>query len=111
MDLVLLLGVVGSLRVIRIYFVGVSFGKEGPFVHLSCIIATQLCRVFKRLNEVLRSVFLWSLENKELKLQLLSAATGVGVASNFGAPIGGVLFSVEVTSTYYPGASILKEET
>ena len=25
----------------------------------------------------------------------------MGVASNFGAPIGGVLFSIEVTSTYF----------
>lgn len=34
--------------------------------------------------------------------QMLSAACAGGLASVFGAPIGGVLFSIEVTSTYYP---------
>lgn len=34
-------------------------------------------------------------------LELLAAACAVGVASNFGAPIGGVLFSIEVTATYF----------
>eukprot|EP01114_Cavostelium_apophysatum_P018280 TRINITY_DN5621_c0_g1_i1.p1 TRINITY_DN5621_c0_g1~~TRINITY_DN5621_c0_g1_i1.p1 ORF type:complete len:463 (-),score=105.18 TRINITY_DN5621_c0_g1_i1:11-1399(-) len=33
---------------------------------------------------------------------MLSAAVGTGVASNFGAPIGGVLFAIEVTATYFP---------
>ncbi len=33
---------------------------------------------------------------------MFAAAAAVGVASNFGSPIGGVLFSIEVTSTYYP---------
>ena len=33
--------------------------------------------------------------------QVLAAACAAGVSSTFGAPVGGVLFSVEVTSTYY----------
>ncbi len=37
--------------------------------------------------------------------QMLAAAVAVGVGSNFGAPIGGVLFSIEVCSTYYPGTN------
>lgn len=32
---------------------------------------------------------------------MLAAACAVGVASDFGAPIGGLLFSIEVTSTYF----------
>lgn len=34
--------------------------------------------------------------------QLLAAACAIGVAANFGTPFGGLLFSIEVTSTYYP---------
>lgn len=34
--------------------------------------------------------------------QLLAAACAIGVAANFGSPFGGLLFSIEVTSTYYP---------
>ncbi len=33
---------------------------------------------------------------------MLGAACATGVASHFGSPVGGVLFSIEVTSTYYP---------
>lgn len=32
---------------------------------------------------------------------MLAASVAVGVTATFGAPIGGVLFSIEVTSTYY----------
>ena len=32
---------------------------------------------------------------------MLAAACAIGVACNFAAPIGGVLFSIEVTSTYF----------
>lgn len=34
--------------------------------------------------------------------QMLAAACAIGVGANFGTPIGGLLFSIEVTSTYYP---------
>ena len=34
-------------------------------------------------------------------LQVLSAGCAAGVSATFGAPVGGVLFSIEVTSTYY----------
>ena len=33
---------------------------------------------------------------------MLSTAAAVGIAGVFGAPFGGLLFSIEVTSTYYP---------
>ncbi|KNC69918.1 hypothetical protein SARC_17564, partial [Sphaeroforma arctica JP610] len=33
--------------------------------------------------------------------QMMSAGVSVGVSSTFGTPIGGVMFSIEVTSVYY----------
>ena len=33
---------------------------------------------------------------------MLAASVAAGIGANLGAPIGGVLFSIEVTSTYYP---------
>jgi chloride channel 2 len=71
---------------------GLSVGKEGPFVHTSCIIAVQLMRL-----PCFRAVT----ESAELVHHVLSAACAVGVAAAFGAPIGGVLFSIEVTSQFY----------
>lgn len=71
---------------------GLSIGREGPFVHISCIISHQLLRLpwFKEFRE-----------HKSYRLQLIATAAAVGVAANFSSPVGGVLFSIEVTSTYY----------
>ncbi|KAF1325805.1 Inositol polyphosphate 5-phosphatase, partial [Globisporangium splendens] len=71
---------------------GLSIGKEGPFVHLSCIIAHQLLRM--PLFEQIR-------RSQDLTHHVLAAACAVGVTATFGTPIGGVLFSIEVTTTYY----------
>ena len=46
--------------------------------------------------------------NDFIKNQMLSAACAAGIAATFGAPFGGVLFSIEVTSTYYPVSSLWK---
>uniref|UniRef100_A0A8C8JK39 Chloride channel protein 2 n=1 Tax=Oncorhynchus tshawytscha TaxID=74940 RepID=A0A8C8JK39_ONCTS len=62
---------------------GMPLGKEGPFVHVA-----SLVRMFLLQNE---------LRNTEM----LSAACAVGVGCCFAAPIGGVLFSIEVTSTFF----------
>lgn len=71
---------------------GLSIGKEGPFVHLSCIIARQLLRLplFRQIRQ-----------SEDLTHHVLSAACAVGVTATFGTPIGGVLFSIEVTTSYY----------
>eukprot|EP00011_Vannellida_sp_DIVA3-517-6-12_P004637 CAMPEP_0114610798 /NCGR_PEP_ID=MMETSP0168-20121206/3787_1 /TAXON_ID=95228 ORGANISM="Vannella sp., Strain DIVA3 517/6/12" /NCGR_SAMPLE_ID=MMETSP0168 /ASSEMBLY_ACC=CAM_ASM_000044 /LENGTH=881 /DNA_ID=CAMNT_0001821753 /DNA_START=49 /DNA_END=2691 /DNA_ORIENTATION=+ len=71
---------------------GLSIGTEGPFVHIAAIIAAQLSKVtiFKRIRS-----------NEALRFQMLSAGCAVGVSSIFGAPVGGVLFAIEVTTTYF----------
>lgn len=66
---------------------GLSIGKEGPYVHMASCVAQQLCRLrpFRRLAQ-----------NDHLRRQVLSAACAAGVSATFGAPVGGVLFSIEV---------------
>eukprot|EP00936_MAST-01D_sp_MAST-1D-sp1_P001127 g1127.t1 len=78
---------------------GSFIGREGPFVHLSCIVAKQLMRhgFFSPVNK-----------SRTLRPQILGAACAVGVSSSFFAPIGGVLFSIEVTATYYLVSSYWK---
>ena len=39
---------------------------------------------------------------------MLAAAVAAGVTATFGAPIGGVLFSIEVTATYYMVSNLWK---
>lgn len=39
--------------------------------------------------------------NESLRRQMLAAAVAAGVTAVLGAPVGGVLFSIEVTATYF----------
>jgi len=82
---------------------GMYIGQEGPFVH----IASALAECFIRL-EGCGAPFRRIKENKPVRLAILEAACAVGVSSTFRSPIGGVLFSIEVTSTYYMVANYWK---
>uniref|UniRef100_A0A2I3HZS2 Chloride voltage-gated channel Ka n=1 Tax=Nomascus leucogenys TaxID=61853 RepID=A0A2I3HZS2_NOMLE len=68
-------------------------GKVGPFVHLSVMIAAYLGRV--------RTATIGEPENKSKQNEMLVAAAAVGVATVFGAPFSGVLFSIEVMSSHF----------
>eukprot|EP00117_Sycon_ciliatum_P030023 scpid67615/ scgid2695/ Chloride channel protein 2 len=72
---------------------GIPIGKEGPFVHMASILGHNLSRILTNIN----TIYL----NESRASELLAAACAVGVSSNFAAPVGGVLFSIEVTSTYF----------
>ena len=74
---------------------GMSLGKEGPFVHISGCIAMFL--PYKSVHT-----------NKTLKHQFLTAAIAVGVTCTFGAPIGGVLFAIEVSTTSFTVSNLWK---
>ena len=65
----------------------------GPFVHIACCIAITLLRTMPCFGSIRRS--------KPLRLQMLAVGCAVGVSSTFGAPIGGVLFSIEATAQYF----------
>ncbi|KAL7305148.1 hypothetical protein TKK_0002546 [Trichogramma kaykai] len=72
---------------------GLPVGKEGPFVHIASIVATLLSKMVTSFNGIY--------ENESRNGEMLAAACAVGVASCFAAPIGGVLFSIEVTTVYF----------
>ncbi|KAK9880654.1 hypothetical protein WA026_011893 [Henosepilachna vigintioctopunctata] len=72
---------------------GMPLGKEGPLVHMSSIITSLYGRLISKMR-------CFDLEEIR-KTEMLAAACAVGVATTFAAPIGGVLFSVEVTTSYF----------
>ena len=72
---------------------GMPLGKEGPFVHIASIFATILRSAATKFDE--------GYNNEARQGELLAAACAVGVACCFAAPIGGVLFSIEVTSVFF----------
>lgn len=73
---------------------GLPMGKEGPFVHVASVVASQLTRLVHGSSS---GIF----ENESRSGEMLAAGCAVGVACTFSAPIGGVLFSIEVTSVYF----------
>ncbi|KAJ5281225.1 hypothetical protein N7478_006597 [Penicillium angulare] len=70
---------------------GLWLGKEGPLVHVACCCANIMMKPFSSLNG-----------NEARKREVLSAAAAAGISVAFGAPIGGVLFSLEQLSYYFP---------
>ncbi|NXW10448.1 CLCN2 protein, partial [Fregetta grallaria] len=66
---------------------------QGPFVHIASMCAALLSRFL--------SLFGGIYENEARNIEMLAAACAVGVGCCFAAPIGGVLFSIEVTSTFF----------
>ena len=72
---------------------GYFIGREGPMVHLSAALSVLLMKL-PPFDEVIDN-------DHQRKRAMLGAACAVGVVATFGTPIGGVLFSVEVTATYY----------
>ena len=70
---------------------GLWLGKEGPLVHVACCCANLFMKLSRSLNE-----------NEARKREVLSAAAAAGISVAFGSPIGGVLFSLEQLSYFFP---------
>ena len=70
---------------------GLSVGKEGPSVHYAVCTGNVVSKLF---NKYKRSA--------SKTREILSACAAAGVAVAFGSPIGGVLFSLEEISSYFP---------
>ncbi|PHH85334.1 hypothetical protein CDD83_579 [Cordyceps sp. RAO-2017] len=70
---------------------GMWLGKEGPLVHVACCCASLFIKLFGNIRD-----------NEARKREVLSAAAAAGISVAFGSPIGGVLFSLEQLSYYFP---------
>eukprot|EP00730_Choanoeca_flexa_P007677 TRINITY_DN12374_c0_g2_i3.p1 TRINITY_DN12374_c0_g2~~TRINITY_DN12374_c0_g2_i3.p1 ORF type:complete len:748 (+),score=137.86 TRINITY_DN12374_c0_g2_i3:1-2244(+) len=70
---------------------GLSLGKEGPLVHVACCCGNLFCLLFEKYRT-----------NEGKRREVLSAASAAGVSVAFGAPVGGILFSLEEVSYYFP---------
>uniref|UniRef100_A0A3B3V0R1 Chloride voltage-gated channel 2 n=1 Tax=Poecilia latipinna TaxID=48699 RepID=A0A3B3V0R1_9TELE len=80
---------------------GMPLGKEGPFVHVASLCAALLSKLMAAVfgGIYMEEPFEGS-KNELRNTEMLSAACAVGVGCCFAAPIG-VLFSIEVTSTFF----------
>jgi len=83
--------VIKSIALMLAVASGLSLGKEGPLVHVACCIGNIISYIFPKYGK-----------NEAKKREILSAASAAGVSVAFGAPVGGVLFSLEEVSYYFP---------
>ncbi|KAI7596137.1 chloride channel protein 3 [Hortaea werneckii] len=72
---------------------GMWLGKEGPLVHVACCCANVFMKLFAPTTIS---------ANEARKREAFSAAAASGISVAFGSPIGGVLFSLEQLSYYFP---------
>ncbi|KAI9748411.1 MAG: glycerol ethanol, ferric requiring protein [Lichina confinis] len=70
---------------------GLSVGKEGPSVHYAVCTGNVISQLFEKYKR-----------NAAKSREILTACAAAGVGVAFGSPIGGVLFSLEEISSYFP---------
>lgn len=83
--------IIKSVGIMLSVSAGLSLGKEGPMVHIASCVGNIIAYMFPKYGR-----------NEAKKREILSAASAAGVSVAFGAPIGGVLFSLEEVSYYFP---------
>lgn len=101
-------------------------GKEGPMIHIGAAVASQVSygNIMPRIASFLRiswieKILCWKCKNNNIKEQndnwnyfqdfrndkelrdFVTCGAGAGVAAAFGAPIGGVLFSLEEGASFW----------
>ncbi|KAH8945272.1 hypothetical protein BDL97_12G033100 [Sphagnum fallax] len=101
---------------------GLPIGQEGPMVHIGAAIASSLTWMHgrfptkkrqgsssshssrlccDRINQLSNKAFPFDFHNDKDRREFISAGTAAGLAAAFGAPIGGVLFSLEEASSFW----------
>ena len=71
---------------------GLQIGSEGPDIHIAVIISRML---------ISSSYFGFALRSKDTTKLVFTAAAAAGVATSFGAPMSGVMFTVEIVGSYF----------
>ncbi|XP_078683930.1 chloride channel protein C-like isoform X1 [Branchiostoma floridae x Branchiostoma belcheri] len=79
---------------------GLPVGPEGPMIHMGGMIGAGLGQ-FRSGTLGLRLPCFSRFRNSEDRRNFISAGAGAGVASAFGAPVGGLLFAMEEVSSYW----------
>ncbi|XP_071958229.1 chloride channel protein C-like isoform X2 [Antedon mediterranea] len=79
---------------------GLPVGPEGPMIHMGSLIGAGLSQCKSRTLKFTLPIF-ERFRNPEDRRNFISAGSAAGVASAFGAPVGGLLFAMEEVSSFW----------
>lgn len=79
---------------------GMPVGPEGPMIHLGALVGAGLSQLRSETLKIDLPLFN-RFRNTEDRRNFISAGVAAGVASAFGAPVGGLLFSMEEVSSFW----------
>eukprot|EP00026_Physarum_polycephalum_P001806 Phypoly_transcript_01809.p1 GENE.Phypoly_transcript_01809~~Phypoly_transcript_01809.p1 ORF type:complete len:747 (+),score=78.68 Phypoly_transcript_01809:857-3097(+) len=75
-------------------------GPEGPMIHIGSMIGAAVGQLKSKTLKLYPRIF-WRYHNDRDRRDFISCGAAAGVAAAFGAPIGGVLFSIEEASSFW----------
>jgi len=79
---------------------GMPVGPEGPMIHLGSMVGAGISQ-FQSKTLGIKLPFFERFRNSEDRRNFISAGAAAGIASAFGAPVGGLLFAMEEVSSFW----------
>ena len=79
---------------------GMPVGPEGPMIHIGALIGAGVSQFQSKTLRFSLPLF-ERFRNSQDRRNFISAGAAAGIASAFGAPVGGLLFAMEEVSSYW----------